>query len=465
MAYTAVDANTSVVSGILTEQIMSLYDVLKPQMIPTLFARFGSQYMPQFMIFRALGREEPIAGDEWHGWEENWYHDVIITSTDTAAGSTAGATVDITLDPSLVDADGNYYPRVGNIVSLPGTYMQVRITAINDTSGVVITLKPLQSTDTIPAISAGTTLAISSIAFGAGTAQPKGTSVGSTYRSFVAQILKETIGAQGSQLVNEKWYKILSDGRNLAGYYTPGTMRGEYLLGLEGDGAITWGNETNNITETAADGSTVAVKTTKGLMRWATEGGFKLQYAAGSFTPTDLDEVGNYYLSQGITAGYSFGWLGNKFRNDIENGMVSYLKNTGVDYTSVVKNVFKGNQDLAVNMGVAVIKKGGITHILTTQHGWSHPKVFGAAGYDMPQRALFTPLSKFVDPQTKVTMDNIATRYRALGNYNRRFETWTVQGAGPGLKVTDIDSTNTYFRSHYGLQVFKANQFVYAVPA
>jgi len=466
MAYVVEDVGTSAVSGILTEQVMSSYDVLKPQQLPTLFARYGSQYLPSFMMIRAMGREAPIAGDTWGGWEENWYHGYVKTSGATSAG-TAGGTVDITLDPSLVDANGNFYPRVGDILSLPGTYMQVRIKSISTTSGVVLTLEPEVKTDVIPAIPSGTIISITSRASGAGTGQPKGTTVGATYRSFTAQIIKETIGAQGSQLVNEKWYSILDDGRSLVGYYSPGTMRGDYLLGLEIDGAFMWGNETDNITETAADGSTVAVKTTKGLMRHAQDAGYHLVYTPGAFTPQDLDAVGLYFKSQGITAGFSFNWVGAEFMNDIENGMHTYLQNTGVDYTNVVNRVFGGGKngaELAASFGIKVINKGGITHIFAPQAGWSNPRTFGAAGYDMPKRGLFTPLAQMVDPKTNVVLDNIATRYRALGNYNRRFETWTVQGAGPGLKVSDIDATYTYFRTHIGLQVFKANQFVYATP-
>ena len=466
MAYIVEQVDSGATSGILTEQVMSGYDVLKPQNLPTLFARYGNQYLPSFTQISSLGREAPISGDTWGGWEENWYHGYIKTSSATSAG-TAGATVDITLDPSLVDSNGNFYPRVGNILSLPGTYMQVRIKSIATTSGVVITIEPEVKTDIIPAIASGTIISITSMSFGAGTGQPKGTTVGSTYRSFTAQILKETIGAQGSQLVNEKWYKVMDDKRNLVGYYSPGTLRGDYLLGLEIDGAFMWGSETDNITETADDGSTVAVKTTKGLMRHAIEAGYNLKYAKGAFTPQDLNEVGLYYKSQGITAGFSYGWIGAVAMNDIEDGMKGYLEYSGVNYTSVLKSVLGGGKnadELAAAFGFAVIKKGGITHILTPQSGWSNPRTFGAAGYDMPERMLFTPLSKMVDPKSNVVLDNIATRYRALGNYSRKMETWTIQGAGPGLKVNDIDSTKTNFRTHMGLQVFKANQFVYGTP-
>lgn len=459
------DANTSPVSGIWTEQLMSLHDVYKPERIPTLFSRYGSQFMPMFQIFRSLGREEGIARDEWDGWEENWYHSTITNKTLTSLGS-AGATVDITLDTGDHDSKGNSYPRVGDIISIPGTYMQVHITAKNVTtpSAHVLTIKPSKAADAIPAISAGAELAITTGGFAAGTGQPAGTVLGQTKRDFVAQIFKETIGAEGSQLVNQKWIKMMDNNKNFKGWYSPGYMRGEYLMALKIDGAFTWGDITDNVTVAAdaADGAGNLVKTTKGLMRWVSELGKELNYTQNAFDPEDLDQVGLYLKSQGITSGYVFGWIGNLLMNDIENGMVDYLASNagGTTYTTAVKQVFKGNENLAAAIGFDAIKKGGITHLLHPMDVWSNPKTFGATGYDLAEYGLFTPLSKFVNPQTNGIMDNIATRYRKLGNYNRRFETWTVRGAGNGLKVHDIDKTNTFFRSHLGLQAFKINQML-----
>ena len=464
-----IDAGTAPVSGIYTEQIMSLHDVFKPQNIPTLFARYGAQYMPMFQIFRSLGREEPIALDEWGGWEENWYHETVLTTGATAEGA-AGASVDITLDTTMHDSKGNSYPRVGQIISIPGTYVQVHITAKDVTSDTahVLTLTPSKTTDVIPIIADGATLAITNNAHGAGTDQPKGTVLAATKRSFVAQIFKETIGAEGSQLVNEKWYKYIDNGKSVKGWYSPGYMRGEYLMALAMDGAFTWGDVTDNVTVGAGlEGAGNLVKTTKGLMRHVSESGKTMTYTDGSWDPTDLDAVGLYLKSQAITSGYVFGWIGADLMIDIENGMVDYLATNsgGTDYTKVVDKVFSGNKDLAVSIGFDVIKKGGITHILKPMDVWSNPKTFGATGYDLSDYGLFTPLSKFVDPKSNKTMDNIATRYRAMDGYSRRFETWSVAGAGRGLKVSSIDKTNTFFRSHLGLQAFKLNQMILMKPA
>lgn len=462
MAYVVTDPGTAAVSGNYTEQIASLHDFFKPQDIPTLYARYGAQYMPMLAQFEALNRALPIQGDEWFGWEENWYHQTIVTSGTTTAGA-AGAAVTITLAPSQVDADGNFYPQVGMIVSFPNsTYVQARIESIDTSAGVKMTIKPELSTDVIPATTDGETLVISSNAYGAGTDQPKGIVVGATKRSFTAQIFKTTHGLEGSQLTHAKWFNKIDDGRSVRNWYSDGYMLAEYQRDLFIDGAFTWGDEANNLTVPAGEnGAGNKVKTTKGIMRHAIEAGHDLPYTAGSWSPEDLDAVGLYFLSQGITSGYSLDWVGAQLNIDIENGMKGYLNYTGVDYTNTVNNVFGGNKDLAASFGFKVIVKGGITHIIKPMPVWSHPKLFGASGYDMPKRGLFAPLAKVINPKNQEVMPNIAVRYEAMNGYNRKFEAWTVSGAGPGLKVIGTDKAETFLRSHMGLQVFKANQFVY----
>lgn len=456
-------ADNNAVASIYTESIQSMHDFFKPQKIPTLFARYEQQYMPMFQIFRSLGREEAVMADNWSGWEENWYHSTI-TVEDAVTEGTAGAAKTITLAAADHDSKGNSFPRVGGIIFVPGTYQQLHITAKDTTTADahVLTVKPSKATETVPAIAAGATLVIGSNAFGAGTDQPDGTVVGATQRTFYAQIFKETIGAEGSQLVNEKWFKKMDNKKNVKAWYSPGTMRGEYQMALSMDGAFTWGDETDNVNVPAGEaGAGNLNKTTKGLFRHAQELGKALTYTENAFDPTDMNQMGLYYLSQGVTTGYAFGWIGAAFMNDIEDGMVDYLANTSVNYTNAVKTVLGGNEDLGVAVGFQAIKKGGITHMLRPMNAWSNPKTLGATGYDMPTRGLFTPLSKFVSPKNNAKLDNVSTRYRAMDGYSRRFETWTVQGAGKGLKVISIDKQNTFFRSHVGLQAFKVNQFVH----
>jgi hypothetical protein len=460
-----VDTDTSAVSSIYTEKIMSMHDVFKPQHIPELMSRYGEQYMPMFQFFRSMGREYPVAADEWYGHEENWYHRTITVKNLVNAGAN-GATVNITLAVADHDSDGNSYPRVNDIVTIPGTWVQAQITVKNvaNPAAHVLTLKPLLTTQNIPELAANTVLAITNGAHGAGTGQPAGTVVGTTKRTFGAQIVKETIGAQGSQLVTERWYTILDDNRSVKGYYSPGYSRGDYLMALKMDGAFTWGVNADNITETASDGSTVKVKTTRGVFPWVTALGKTFEYGAGNMSIDDLDAVGLYLKSQGVTSGIVLMLAGAKLLNDIDKAGKDYIDHTGADLTKVENTLWKGNREISISLNIKTITKGGITFMFKPMDVWSNPVSFGASGYNLDQYGLIIPMAKVKDPVDKVMLDNIACRYRAKDAYSRRFETWRVAGAGGGNYVTDVDAERTYFRAHVGLQMLKVNQMGMFVP-
>ena len=77
------DAGTYPASGITTDQLMVLYDALKPQHYAELQKRFGDQYTPFFQELRAMGREEALASDTLIAHEENWIHRTIKVLTAT----------------------------------------------------------------------------------------------------------------------------------------------------------------------------------------------------------------------------------------------------------------------------------------------------------------------------------------------------------------------------------------------
>ena len=90
----------------------------------------------------------------------------------------------------------------------------------------------------------------------------------------------------------------------------------------------------------------------------------------------------------------------------------------------------------------------------------SNPTLYGAVGYEGPKLGVFMPINKKKDPVSGNMVESIGVRYKGLGKYNRRMEVWQVGGAGEGLKVTDIDSRNTYQRCHIGAHFRGGNQFV-----
>ena len=459
-------ANSYPVEGIMMDKMMSMFDFFKPQYIPTLMARHGMQFMPDFEMFRAMGRETPVTADEWHAHEENWYHRTILVKN-TVASPGAGANSVITLDATYHDSQGGSYGRVGEIVTIPVTNVQAQIVAkdISTPTAHVFTLKPLRAADNIGELVAGTQIAITNDAFGPGTGGTTPVHMGATKRSFQAQIFKEAAGTEGSQLVNEFWYSKMDNNKNLRYWYTEGIGAAEYRMALKMDGAFMWGVNADQLTVggTAGDpGYGNMIRTTKGIFPWATELGKGLSYTSGAWDPTDMDAVSLYLISQGLSSDVCMFMVGAILNQEIENGMVEYLSGVGagVDYTKVESQIFKGNRELSMSVNFKAFTKGGVTFMLTPKPSWSNPQTFGAAGYDMPYYGLITPLSKVKDPKTNKMNNNIETRYRAKDGYSRRFELWNLNGAGGGTYVTDIDKTNTQLRAHLGLQVLGANQMI-----
>lgn len=457
-------------SGILTEQLISLYDILEEKHFPKLIARYGKQFDNMQVLFRSLGREEPISQIEYTAHEENWIHDNFKVKTNVADPG-AGKSAVIPVDSDNVYGTGTsavVYARKGDIITMPITEVQVIITnkAWNaNTERYEITVKPLRSTQTVGAITAGTTLAITNGAFGAGTKNPEGTVVGTTPRNFQAQIFKESVGLEGSEFVKEKWFKYIGDGRDVVKWYTTGLARAEYLLNLKLDGAFSMGEmDDGNVTVPAGEeGAGNVVKTTRGMFPWVRDLGKEIDASEG-FQLSMLDQIALYMKRQGIESSIALGLVGNVLVQSIENEAVDFLAQTGIDYTRVEKTIFKGNRELSLSVNFKTITKGGVTFMIKPYDNWSNPKTWGSTGYNLEEYGILFPLSTVKDAKSGLKMNNVGIKYLQKDGYSRRFESWSVKGAGGGLYVTDVDRADFYLRAHQMFYMVAANQGVILDP-
>lgn len=466
------DANTYPTAGILTDQLLTQYDALKPEHFGELQDRFGDQFVPFFQKLRAMGREEAVKSDVWYAHEENWKHKTIKVLTATplngVAGGDPGAGVvsDIVLDPADHDALGRSYPRVGDIVTIPGSNVQARVMTktVTNPAAHVIRISPQRAGDNIGPIAATTILAITNGSFGPGSGQPTGVNVGTTKRTFHAQIFKETMGFEGSSLIKEPWYKLPN------GWYSPALDDTAARLALKVDGALTTGQETtlaSIVVPAGEPGAGNPIKTTKGMFPWVSELGRTIPVVPGNFDITILKTIELYLLSQGITSGAALAMVGAKLSQDINDAAFAKIDGNGTDYTKVVKSLFKGSNELAMSVNFKVLNMGNISLILNSMPVWSHPQYLGATGYDWESRGIVFPLATYKDPESGVNLQNLAIRYLSNFGYDRRFEVWRVGaagGQGRSLYVDGVDQTNTYMRSHMGLQLLKANQGMILEP-
>ena len=459
------------VSGYRTEQWMALADWQMPSISNTLYRRYGAQGMPMLQMFRSLGREEAITNDSHSAYEENWVHG-FVTSAGIVASTGAGNAINITLAATDLDASNNFYPRKDYIITFPNESQGI-IESINVTvpTAPVLKVVPLNASKDLlgaGALAANQKLAITNGVWGAGEDQPSGAVTGRTKRTFYAQIFKETIGMEGTQLVNAEWFERFDEqSGKVTGVYTPESWEGEFRLSIIEDGAYLFGEENTNsvVVQSGVPGAGNSKKTTKGIVPWMRDLGYVYPYTPGTLTITDLDDIGLYLKTQGLSTDVVWLGVGARLMNEINNAAVTFLGDQH-DHAMILQNVFKGNQELALSVNYKVITKGGITFMLNEIGNFSNPRTFGLAnsGYEFDRYGLCIPLSNVKDAATGKMMTNISSFYRAKGSYNRRYEVFTLGGAGGGQYVTSVDSTNTYWRTHHGLKFMKVNQSVLFDP-
>ena len=462
-------ADSAAGAGIKTEQVVSFLDYLEPQYWNQVGARYGYQFDGVYQILRALGREEPVSRDEWYAYEENRYQRSITCYNVDSASPGAGVAVVVTLPTAEHEMGGKVsFPRVGDMV-LTATEIPCFISAKSTTydNAHTITINPVEVTDDLGDLHTKK-LIIFSGAKAAGMGQPDSTFVGKTKRSFVAQIIPESIGQEGTQFVNQEWTRAIDDGRDFNGWYNPGLMMAEYRLNRKIDGAFTWGKaNTKGLTQTTHRGAVNSLKLTKGIVPWITELGKEMTITPGSFDIGDLDEVSLYQKQQGVTSGYGLILEGPEAAIDIRNATKDYIDGNGTDYTKVINAFFGGKGDMAVSVNFKVLNLGDFCYIRKEVPAWSDPTAYAETTFKMPQYVIVVPLEKYKDPESGVLMDNVASRYRALGNYSRRMEVWHDGAAGGDAfkpYIGEYDEAMLFLRAHLGFQALKMNRGVIMRP-
>ncbi len=454
------------VKGLRTELIMATADWAKPEVANVLFRRYGAQGQPVLQFFRSVSREEPVTNDTYSAYEENWIHENVTVGANISDPG-AGNSMDIPLDASDLDSLNNFYARQDFIITMPNE-TQCLIQSIDTSVPTVpvITIIPINASKHIGDVTKGQKLAITNGVWGAGEDQPEGAVTGRTKRNFYAQIFKETIGMEGTQLVNAEWFDHYDEATGaVTGVYSPNMMEGEFRLSIIEDGAYLFGEENTNsvVVKPGVPGAGNLKRTTKGIIPWLRDLGYTFPYTPGTLTITDLDTIGLYLKSQGLSTDVVWLGVGARLMNEINNAAVTF-EGDATSHTKVVNSVFKGNDELSLSVNYRIIVKGGITFMLHEIGNFSNPKTFGTTGYNFDKYGICIPLSNVKDAQSGLVTPNISSFYRAKGAYNRRYEVFTIGGAGGGQYITSIDKTNTFWRTHHGLKFVKVNQGVLFDP-
>jgi hypothetical protein len=448
------------IAQIYASDIISNFDLHKPEILNTLFSRFGDQGASYFQLIRSMGFEQSVALDTYGHFEDNHVHEVVHVLANVAQPA-VGANISFTLDPVDLDANNNFYVRKWDIMMCPnevtGSVIDIDVTV---PAAPIITLRLNEITDQFPALTAGQELIITSSAFSEGSGQPEGAVSGTWEYDNDAQIIKESMGVTGSEMVNQAWVTITSEGQALPAYYYKGQIDLDYRMALKIDGALLWGKRTTNPIPDP-DNKNRLIKTTEGLIPYIRRVGNEQTCVDGAFTVDEFDEMSNT-LDREFAGNHILGLLGISLHQDIENALKTYFANTNIQFAKQATNevLFHSNEALSASVNFTYLTKSERTFMFKRMGGFNNPKLAGADGYSARKMGVFLPLNKKKDPKSGKMIDSIGTRYRALGKYSRRMEVWQVGGAGEGLKVTDIDDRNTYQRGHIGAHHRGGNQFL-----
>lgn len=454
--------------------IISNFDIYKPEKLNKLFRIKGDQGMSYLMILKSLGFELPTANDKFEHYEERFIHDTFVIGANSAAGA-AGASVTLTISAtSIQNFSGIYYvyPRLWDTVLFDDageTTASITALAINQGAGTAtIQVTPNKLTKNIPSLVTGQEVVIISDAFAEGSTQPKGALSGTDqYENFV-QIIKESLNATGSEMTNQDWFDTLvgDDGaqKKILGYVMKGQLDLDYRMALKSSNALLFQDVTDNTNANLNDALSVTnskVKTTEGLIPAIRRAGQITPYTPGLFSVNKFDDIikkqDREFCGNDIV-----GLLGLDVFLEIENTFVDYFKETEIGY--VTESVFKGNEKLAMSVGFKSFRKGSRTFNFQKMGIFTHPKVGGAAGYKYPKMGLFLPIDMRKDKKTGEAIPSIGCRYKELGPYSRKMEVWDQRGAGAGLKVIPEDVANYFMRTHIGAHHIGVNRFVLLDP-
>lgn len=468
------------IQKVYASTFVSSLDMMKPQVLNTLFKKYGSQGLAYLMV-RSLGFERPVAGDLYSHFEEDMYHDSIKQEASTAvADPGAGNDITLTLDATKLSSENEYYVRRNDVVTFKNE-AQGWVETITVTTGglgggvdkVDLLVRPFDLTSTLGAVAAGEELAITSNVWPEGSGFPEALASGYEKYENEAQIIKEHIGATGTQLVTETYIDYFNEAGEYQGVYRAGQAQLDYRILEKIDGAFFLGRRIDNTGNRAVNtkDSKYPKKGTEGLIPFLRRKGNVNPYTVGAYSVDEFDSY-DLTLEKNFVPTDIPLWFPQAINlyQEVENELVTYLADTNIQYARQAVNdmLFKSDESLGVSLNFKYLQKSGRTYLFHKLSGFSNSKTYGISSYDFQKMGFIIPVEKRKDPKTKDDIPSMGIRYRAMGAYNRRMITDTLKGIGANggsIPVNEIDETNTFQMAHLGAEFFGGNRMILVDPS
>lgn len=391
------------------------------------------------------GRSKAADQSEFFHVVNDFLYATAQVKTTTTAGA-AGASVNITLL-----ASAGVTPVKGELVLFPNGAVGY-ISAISADADPVITVKPVNSADQIPATTSGDKLSFFSNAYAEGTGTNKMRKSNLIKRSNKLQIFKTSTQitdiAHGSKIEVEFKGKPYYFMKQQADAFLKHRMDIAY--------AMIFGRESLGLTD--ADGKTI--NTTRGLRDTIINGGgiSSATSVANTITLDDLKSLSRLMDASRCPSEYML-WAGADFDNEFDSDLtaITQFVNGGIQY-----GAFGGSKEKALALGIDSLKVFGRTFHKKRLSALSHPNVTAAAGYtQFVDEAYLIPMNKIKTEQGGGLVDRMMVRYLEFPDnaINGRFRERMTGGLAP-TPTDDTDVLNISYVSTEGLQVVGAEHFV-----
>lgn len=432
-----------------TQRYISILDIDKPSVRNVLIRRFNDQGLGMLDVISSLGYDSPVDQPEYSHYEEDWIHETFHSSL-SIADPGAGNSVNVKLQTGDVDSSGKYYPRLWDEVLFPNQVTgKIYAIDITDPTQPVLTIYPHQVTDNIGPIAAGQELSIYSDSFPEMSTAPLGRLSKVSKITYNVKIMREKMKVSGSEMTNRKWFTVMSDGKDIGGFYLKGQMDTEFRLRLFQDGAYLFDRPTTTPTLVNANIGTTMV----GLVPEMRTKGQNGTYNTGFFSIPLFYQMAN--AQKKLFAGSDFlCFLGVDLENEWEQLFTDFMDENPMVFS---KQGMQPVKDLEIDF--QSIKVAGQRYHMKSMNIFSHPKIYNIAGYGITGLGLVIPNKMEQDTRTRNNIPTIGSRYKAMDGYSRKLRIWATGGGNDDVNNTDEDAKSLHMLSEMGSEFMALNKF------
>lgn len=453
-----------------SNNFLSYYDALKPDVDPQLYKVFGKQKLNFFGgMLEYFGAEAPTSQLEYRWYEEARKYPKI-RATNAGAGA-AGASVTFTLAANASVSYGNASPydtsvtpnqtaipvRENDIIEIKpatgttassGNYIQAFVTSVNKSAGT-FAATPLNDADSIPSISTADEIIIIGNASGEFSTTPD--AMQDEYDKYTSNL----------QIIRETW-----ESSNTAQHLMEWVDRekGLYMLKGEDAGTVRAMNKRDltlllqePLSNTALANSAFPVTnpgtTTRGLVyEFIDRGNVKNYNAVSGLTLSDLED--HVVVLQKAKAGNDhIMMVGPDLDLQLDRELRDVLKNGAIQYGS-----FSGDQDKTVDLGFTSFKIGSTMFHKRCLESFVDLQTTGASGYGYSYEGFHFPTKNATiqgEDRMPERVPTIRMRYLASNGKSRAFETYLHNGLEQG--DTGKDFLQVRYIMQVGFQLIGAN--------